>query len=535
MFFKRQSHDGAQWAAVSHEGGVATALAVSHTDPLRPRVDWVWQADSPTWADTLRLLTRASPWRGQRLQGVLARAQYKLVATEAPDVPHEEWRDALRWPLRDHVSFAVDDALIDVLAVPNDTAVRQTNPVIVCALSRQSYSDLELAADAVGLRWSSLDTVETALRNISALAEHDGSAHALMAFGQDHGVLVITVNGELVMSRQIDVPMSSLEGSDSMRDGALNRVALEVVRTIETFGRLHNQLSLSELSVLTPQHIGDEFITLLSEQVYVPVKACNLGDWFDLEALGDTSQKLARHASLMELALIGSLMRTNPRFADKPHLKLLDESSALTRDPAWGARLGLKLVAGSTALCLAAGVSLMVLQARAQARVHAAEHELPTLQQSVSGVQEPRVLKDLKELQARQAVKRELIEILQANAQGVSTGYSSYLMALGRQAHPSLWITGIAITGDAQDLEIRGRMLSPSVLPGYLQSLQAEPLFAGRRFGQIEVTTLGQSDERQGRVTEFILSTRLVSSKPVGEGVPAPTASVAARVPGGAS
>ncbi len=514
MFFRRQSNDGAQWVAVAHEGREVTAVAVSHTDAQRTRVDWLWHAAADTLTDSLRLLGRTPQWSGQRLLGVMPRANYKVVATEAPDVPREDWRDALRWSLRDHIDFPIDDALIDVLAVPQDTSARQTNPVFAVALARSAYSEAELACDDMGHQWAALDVVETGLRNISALAERDGLAHALMAFGQDHGVLVITFKGELIMSRQIDVPVASLTGDASARDAALNRVALEVVRTIDTFERMHSQLSLSELSVLTPSHLGDEVITLLSEQVYIPVKPCDLGNWFELGALGDEGQRLARHASLNEAAALGACLREHPSLADKQHLDLLDKNSVLTRDPSWSARLGVKLAAGVLAVCMVAGVTLSVLLARSQSQTVAIEQELPALQQSMSVQQEPAVLKELQEMQLKQTTQREMLDALQANMSGASMGYSGFLRALGRQAQSSLWITGLTVLGDGQDMEIRGRMLTAAVLPPYLQSLQRESLFAGRRFAQLEVKAVQASEGGEASLTEFILRTRPAGNAP---------------------
>lgn len=524
MRFRRQSNDGAQWVTVSHEGGVVTAAAVSHADAQRSRVDWLWQARTSSLSEGLRALVRTAQWRDQRLLGVLGRGQCKLLATEAPDVPRTEWRDALRWPLRDHVDFPMEDALVDVLAVPQDTSARQTSPVIAVAVARAAYNEVELAADDVGHHWAALEVVETALRNLSAMAERDGQAHALMAFGQDHGVLVITYQGALVMARQIDVPVASLLGDVGARDATLNRVALEVVRTIDSFERLHSQIALSELSVLSPSHLGNEVVGLLSEQVYIPVKACNLADWVDLSALGEQADRLSRHATLSELAAIGAGLRVSPRLAGLQHLDLLDRSSALTRDPAWGARLGIKLAAAVAGACLVGGVGLSALLARTNAQAGAVEAELTPLQKSLTGLQEPRILKDLRALQDKQTAQRELIDALQANLAGASLGYSGYLRALGRQAQSSLWVTGLTIAGDAQDIELRGRMLSAAVLPNYLQSLQSEPLFAGRRFAQLEVKALPATDDDAG-ASEFVLRTRAGSEAAATSATPASAAS----------
>lgn len=64
---------------------------------------------------------------------------------------------------------------------------------------------------------------------------------------------------------------------------------------------------------------------------------------------------------------------------------------------------------------------------------------------------------------------------------------SEFLLALARQSHPSLWITGFVVSADERTLEIRGRMLDASALPDYLRRLNAEALFKGRSFAQLDI------------------------------------------------
>jgi hypothetical protein len=92
-----------------------------------------------------------------------------------------------------------------------------------------------------------------------------------------------------------------------------------------------------------------------------------------------------------------------------------------------------------------------------------------------------------------------------------SQGYSDYLMALGRQVQPGVWITGLVVHGDGRDIVLMGRTNDSGMLPAYLQKLGLEERFKGRRFAQFDVTSMGQGEDAErssgatGGVVQFTL------------------------------
>lgn len=94
--------------------------------------------------------------------------------------------------------------------------------------------------------------------------------------------------------------------------------------------------------------------------------------------------------------------------------------------------------------------------------------------------------------------------------------YSTVLGALGRQAMEGVWLTAIEVAGN--DIEISGRMRDHSLLPMYLQKLNAEPTFQNFRFSALTMkgvkpaSTLsngnGQANAAEAPFIEFSLRTR---------------------------
>jgi MSHA biogenesis protein MshI len=70
-----------------------------------------------------------------RCTTVLAGGEYQFMSVEAPNVPRDELKTAMRWRLKDMLDFPVDDATIDVLDLPLDpnAAVRAQQSVFAIA------------------------------------------------------------------------------------------------------------------------------------------------------------------------------------------------------------------------------------------------------------------------------------------------------------------------------------------------------------------------------------------------------------------
>jgi MSHA biogenesis protein MshI len=257
----------------------------------------------------LRHARRAGPLARHRCVVLLQRAQYQMVTLDAPDVPREEWRAAVRWKLKDMVEFAVETAGVDVLEVPPQASTRRQPSLIAVAAPAEALRPLVEAGEEAGVHWQALDVPETALRNLSALFATPGRSHALLHLGESHGTLVITTGGELLLSRQIDVTEAQIaDDNEAMRQIAFDRAGLELQRTLDGFERVFTQTSLEKLQVLPGPGVG-AFCDYARELVYVPVAEADPAEVLDLSALPALQQQPeALHRYLLA---IGAALRTD--------------------------------------------------------------------------------------------------------------------------------------------------------------------------------------------------------------------------------
>lgn len=86
--------------------------------------------------------------------------------------------------------------------------------------------------------------------------------------------------------------------------------------------------------------------------------------------------------------------------------------------------------------------------------------------------------------------RRELLTSLRSGALGNVKGFSRYLAALARSRTDGVWLTGVVVGGDENDLQVRGRVLRPELVPAYLQALNGEDVMRGRRVTELSLTAV---------------------------------------------
>lgn len=95
--------------------------------------------------------------------------------------------------------------------------------------------------------------------------------------------------------------------------------------------------------------------------------------------------------------------------------------------------------------------------------------------------------------------------------------YSKVLKGLAEQRVEGVWLTGFRLVPSA--IELRGRLLDPTLLPVYINRLNADTVFFGRRFSALEMKGVDPATEKAPdskpdtkpvvgrRYTEFVLHT----------------------------
>ena len=237
----------------------------------------------------------------------LSSGQYQILSVDAPNVPPDELKAAIRWRLKDMLDFHVDDATIDVMDIPveKNMPVRAHSMYAVAARNQIIGQRQALFAEAK-IPLGVIDIPEIAQRNISVLMEPESRGLALLAFDSDGGLLTVTFAGELYLSRRIDVSLAQLLQSDAgQQEGLFGRITLEVQRSLDHFDRQFHFITLSKLVVFPAGELGSALHGYLKGNLDVPVEVLNLESVLDLSKVPELkpAENQARYFKALGAAL----------------------------------------------------------------------------------------------------------------------------------------------------------------------------------------------------------------------------------------
>lgn len=295
LFGKARKNDG--WLSIAFLGDGIYAASVKRVPDAKAVVELSIFSPCDKAAPSAELLekfgkdVRAANYRCGTMLG---HGEYQLLSVEAPNVPPEELKTAVRWRLKDMLDFHVDDATIDVLDIPADkNAAVRTHSMFVVAARNSVIEARQGLFGAAKIALCVIDIPEMAQRNISALLEQPGRGLAMLSFDNAGGLLTVTYNAELYLSRRIDVTLAQLLESDSDKQQVcFDKITLELQRSLDHFDRQYHFINVAKL-VLAPTG-APGLHEYLAQNMYMPVEAFELGDVFELDQhpeLQDVSQQ----------------------------------------------------------------------------------------------------------------------------------------------------------------------------------------------------------------------------------------------------
>lgn len=134
-----------------------------------------------------------------------------------------------------------------------------------------------------------------------------------------------------------------------------------------------------------------------------------------------------------------------------------------------------------------------------------AQDQLTKVSAQFSVKQSDSIQDEIQKLEAKVMVRQNLVRDLQGGALGNMKGYSEYMRAFARQAVNGLWLVGFSIVGSGNDMTIKGRVLSPDLLPTYILKLNHEPSMRGRSFSALEMSAAeAKKEELKTQPLHFI-------------------------------
>jgi MSHA biogenesis protein MshI len=277
-FSKKKTQPG--WMAISTDPDAIRLAHIDRPAQGKPRVDR-WGVVKWDEKDGAQLQQAAQEYELARYRcaTLLHPAEYQLLMVDAPNVPREELKAAIRWRVKDLLDYHIDDATMDVLDIPVDKdapgkshymyTVAAKNEVVQAQVARFQQAKIPLEV---------IDIPETAQRNIAELYETAHRGIGMLSFDHAGGLFTLSFEGELYLARRLDLTWSQLVGArEDQRQLYFERIGVELQRSLDHFERQYQNITLSEL-VLGPMPEDIGLVAFLSSQLYLPLRQINLAD-----------------------------------------------------------------------------------------------------------------------------------------------------------------------------------------------------------------------------------------------------------------
>jgi len=213
---------------------------------------------------------------------------YQLVQVESPEVQPAELRAAIRWRLRDVINFHIDDAVVDVFEIPDQSRRSQAKMLFAVAARSAAVQRLVSALAPIARDFDVIDIPELCLRNVSALIPQDQKGVATLLLCERFAQLVLTRQGVLYLARRIEYSRG-YDAGDEQGEQHIDAasLALELQRSLDYFESNYDQTPIGELILAPGGARGAQLAARLQNETSLRISMLDLSDVVDgSEVLG---------------------------------------------------------------------------------------------------------------------------------------------------------------------------------------------------------------------------------------------------------
>jgi len=454
---------------------------------------------------------------GLNAEIMLRSEQYQFLTVDAPAVPDEELRSAIRYQIKSLLTSNLDDVTLDLMRVGSGQQEKQSGQLFVVAADNLLLRDILALGNAMHWHISRIDVQESAQSNLqTALAEQDGRATAaLMSSSQNSMILTISAYGELFYTGHFDLPEESLvapleyarhsafspatkeDPNDSVTEATLQRFLSKVQRSLDIWNRSWANMPLDGIRVYAG-HRSEELSTrfaLAFGQTVLPMDVSSLFPEFDE---GLESEKA------LCLPLLGILIRSSSTLMPQEinllnQLQMAQQRYFLANTMLQSLGVLLLVIAGLSNYWLS---SIESAGEKVKQSMALTSQELDSLQTQIrlkqSGSEINSALVD--ELQAGRAelLQRETIgRQRQLGRFSPGWGHGARLRLIAESIPAQVWVT--EMTGDTEQFKIRGFTLAPTALGEWVAVLAANPLFEGQSLSDVNLENTSTATLKKAR------------------------------------
>ena len=264
--------------------GVAVAMYHQDSDPPRLVCDFMPCTAADEIPSALLHLVDKHQLHGQHAVSLMNSEDYHVLQITSPPLTKAELRAAARWKIADLIPYPAEQAVIDVFEYPESGQKNAERLLYAIAAKATDVADMVQTLRDARLHIDAIDINEFALRNVLAASAADTASVMILHLTAQQGLLVFIKDGELYLTRRLDLGFADLCRED---EELYNAVVLELQRSLDYFERQFAQALPSQLLIYPAEKISGELILHIHSHLDLAVEPLTLDKLVNIPVAGD--------------------------------------------------------------------------------------------------------------------------------------------------------------------------------------------------------------------------------------------------------
>jgi len=160
--------------------------------------------------------------------------------------------------------------------------------------------------DTAGINLDIIDIPEMAQRNLAAILPEDVRGVVMLSFGAQRGLVTITRQGEIFLSRRMEIGFDMLRQTDD-RTAHFDQIVLEVQRSLDYFDSHFRQAHIDNLVLAPPAGDVPGLVEYLNQNLNIKAGV------MDLEQALQFDARMAPALNGPALIALGAALRQEER------------------------------------------------------------------------------------------------------------------------------------------------------------------------------------------------------------------------------
>lgn len=211
----------------------------------------------------------------------LGHQYYNLLLVDAPDVPDQELREAVRWKVKDLIAQPLERMVMDAFRLPRDAYRGRMNMLYVAVAERAVIQGIVEQCDKAAIDLMEVTINELAMAStashMDALSERGA---AFLYLNGDGGTINLIENGALYLTRTIELGSGGgvFTGNLEFQQDPVDNLALDVQRSLDYYESQIGKSGITALYLVSDSEEQNGWCSGLSERLPISAQLFDLAE-----------------------------------------------------------------------------------------------------------------------------------------------------------------------------------------------------------------------------------------------------------------